>query len=106
MRLPSAPDSKKRQDARRTHLLVCPRIAHDADSFDRQQDTESLRNLVVQPRLSDLLDVDPVGFLQDGNLLAVDGSKNADCESWSGEGMPANEVGWDIEQASECSDLV
>lgn len=45
-------------------------------------------------------------MLADLDLCGGDLSENADGESGSGEGVAADEVGRDVEEASESADLV
>jgi hypothetical protein len=87
-------------------LVVRPLVTGNTDSFDGKESGERLRDLVVQAGSSDLLDVDGVGLLEEGDLVARDGSEDSDGESRSGEGVSANEVLGDVEQSSEVSDLI
>lgn len=50
------------------YLLIRPLIPHNAYRPYRQQHRKRLRDLVVQARASDLLDVDGVRLLQDVHL--------------------------------------
>ena len=92
--------------AQSDNLLVCSSITHDTNCLDRKQHSESLTDLIIEARLPDLLDVDAVGVLEDLDLFACDGTKDADGESWTWEGVALDEVGGDGEQASERADLI
>lgn len=96
----------RRDRPQRNHLIVRPLVSRDSDRLDRQQRRERLRDLVVQTSGSDLLDVDGVGLLEEGDLLSVDRSQDSDRETGSGEGVSADEVGGDAEETTEGSDLV
>lgn len=94
-------DSTKRDD-----LVVRPLITLHSDSLDRQERDKRLRDVVVQPGLPDLFDVDDVGGLEDGDLFPGDFAKDSDSETRTREGVTADEVGGNVEQSTEGSDLV
>ena len=64
--------------AQRADEIVGARIAHHADRAHRQQHGEGLPDLVVEPPLSDLVEIDGVRLAQDGELLLGDLAGNAD----------------------------
>lgn len=90
----------------RNDLVVRPRVTSNTNRLHRQQRHEGLRDLVVQARSSDLLDVDVVRVLQNGDLITGDLSQDSDGKTRSGEGVSSDELGWDAEQSAERSHLV
>lgn len=90
----------------RTHLIVRPLVSSDSDGLDGQKRRKRLRNLVVKASGSNLLDVDGVGLLEDGDLVPGDGTEDSDGESRSGEGVSSDEVRRNAEESAEGSDLV
>ena len=92
--------------AQRAHVIVGARVAHDADGVHRQQHGERLPDLVVEPGLADLVEVDGVGLAQDRQLLLGDLAGDADGEAGTGERMAADEMLRQPELAAERPHLV
>jgi hypothetical protein len=90
----------------RDDLVVRPLVALHSDSLDGQERDKRLRDVVVQPGLPDLFDVDDVGGLEDGDLFPGNFTEDSDGETRAGEGVTADEVGGNIKQSTESSDLV
>ena len=53
-------------------LFIRSIITHDADRMDRQQHGERLPDLFVKIEIVQLLDKDPIGFLQQLDLFGRD----------------------------------
>jgi len=87
-------------------LVVRPRISGNTDRLDRQQCHERLRDLVVQAGGSNLLDVNVVCVLQDGDLIARHLSEDSDGETRSREGVSSDELSGDAEQSAKGAHLV
>lgn len=92
--------------AQSNDLLICPSVAHNADSFYREEHSECLGDLVVETRLPDLLDVDAVSLLEDLDLLPGDGAKNADGETRTREWMALDEMVGDGEKTTESTNFI
>jgi hypothetical protein len=88
------------------NLLVRPLVALHADRTDGQEHRERLRDLVVQARRADLLEVDRIRVLQDLYLLAGHWAEDADCEAGPRKRVPLDERCGDGEQAPQRADLV
>lgn len=87
-------------------LVVRALVTSDTDGLDREQSGKSLRDLVIEAGGPNLLDVNGVGLLKEGDLVARDGTDDADGKTRSGEGVAANEVLGNLQQAAEVADLV
>lgn len=94
------------EEERKTDLLIGPSITLYTDRLDRQQRSESLRDLIVQSSGSDLLDEDRIGVLTDLYLRGGHFSENPDRETRSREGVSTDEVGGNVEQSTEGSYFV
>jgi hypothetical protein len=88
------------------NLIVRPLVTSNTNGLDRQQRGERLGDLVVEAGRADFFNVDSVGFLEKGDLLAGDGAEDSDGETGSRERMSANEVLGNFEKAAEGADLV
>src|SRR3954470_21747676 len=82
----------RRDSAEGAGVVVSPLVTHDADSADRKQDSERLPDGIVEAGIANLLQVDLVGFAQDGQLFRSDIARNADGESRPREGVAADEA--------------
>lgn len=87
-------------------LVVCTGIAGYADGLDGQEGDKGLGNLVIQTCGPDFLNVDIVGVLENLDLVPSDFAEDSDGEAWSWEGMTADEVGRNVEESTQCANLV
>ena len=55
-----------------SHLVICSRVSRDTHSLDGQQRHKRLTDLIIQSCFTDLLNVDVIGMLEDGDLFASD----------------------------------
>lgn len=75
-----------------SYLLIRPLVTHDTDRFHGQQNGKRLADLIVQVRLTDLLDVDVVRVLQNLHLLARDRTKDPYSEPRTRERMALDKM--------------
>ena len=87
-------------------LLVCASITHNTNCLDGKQHSEGLTDLIIEARLSDLLDVDAVGLLKDLDLLSSYGPEYTDGETRTRERVALNKMVGDGEETAESANLV
>src|SRR5206468_11168390 len=88
------------------HMIVGAAISHHPDGFNRQQDRERLPDLVVQPRFTDLFDIDRVDLAEQIEPFFGDWAEYADCEPRAREWVASDDLLGQPQFASHQADLV
>lgn len=92
--------------AERHGTFVGAFVAHDAYALNRKEDGSCLPHFVIEVPVTEPLDEDMVGFLQDGNLFGGDVAEDTHCKSGTGEGMTGDEAFWHSEFAAHGAHFV
>ncbi|MPL73681.1 hypothetical protein SDC9_19487 [bioreactor metagenome] len=92
--------------AQRAGIVIGAPVAHHADGADRQDRHEGLPDLVVEPVLADLVDIDRIRLAQDREFLAGDLAGAADRQARAREGVTADELRRQAKLATKGADLV
>jgi len=92
--------------AQATHLLISSPIAHDAHRPHRQQNSERLRQPIINARAPDLAQKDVVRLPVDRQLLLGDLAQHPDRHARPRERMPPNQLPVDVEQLAQGTNLV
>ena len=95
-----------RHSAQRHNILIGAEVAHHAHAAHRQQNRESLPDLVVQTALADLLEVNRVGAAQNVERGFGHRAEHADPQTGTRKWVPSDDLLGQSELATDVAHLV